>query len=146
MTKILSVVALCLGVLFIVNGCVSDNRTADQESVVESAVVGQQCGANVCGAGTFCCDSSCGTCLPLGMQCTQEHRCLAGEGTGETDQEVAQPEAEQIDPISGGPIIIGPSQCGSNVCGAGTRCCNASCGTCTPPGVECTQQVCQSPI
>lgn len=32
--------------------------------------------------------------------------------------------------------------CGDAVCGAGTYCCNASCGICAPEGGFCTQQVC----
>ncbi len=32
--------------------------------------------------------------------------------------------------------------CGSATCAQGQVCCNASCGTCTPPGAMCTQQVC----
>ena len=35
-----------------------------------------------------------------------------------------------------------PATCGSVTCEAGTSCCNASCGICTPPGVACTQQAC----
>ncbi|WP_437683494.1 hypothetical protein [Sorangium sp. So ce131] len=31
------------------------------------------CGKNVCGEGTFCCNSSCGTCAPLGGACTQQY-------------------------------------------------------------------------
>jgi hypothetical protein len=33
-------------------------------------------------------------------------------------------------------------RCGAIVCRAGLHCCNASCGICTPRGVECTQQAC----
>jgi hypothetical protein len=32
--------------------------------------------------------------------------------------------------------------CGGAQCRPGTFCCNASCGICTPKGVECTQQSC----
>ena len=32
--------------------------------------------------------------------------------------------------------------CGDKVCPSGQVCCNASCGICTPRGVECTQQAC----
>ena len=33
-------------------------------------------------------------------------------------------------------------QCGAIQCRLGLHCCNASCGICTPRGVECTQQAC----
>jgi len=36
------------------------------------AQVGAPCGTNVCGAGEFCCNASCGTCAPLGGACTQQ--------------------------------------------------------------------------
>ena len=36
-------------------------------------------------------------------------------------------------------------QCGGIVCRPGLHCCNASCGICTPRGVECTQQACSAP-
>lgn len=32
--------------------------------------------------------------------------------------------------------------CGGKFCSAGTYCCNASCGTCVPKGMSCTQQSC----
>jgi hypothetical protein len=39
---------------------------------------------------------------------------------------------------------VGGGSCGSATCPAGQRCCNASCGICTPPGVECIQIACAS--
>jgi hypothetical protein len=30
------------------------------------------CGGKVCGKGTYCCNPSCGTCVPKGMSCTQQ--------------------------------------------------------------------------
>lgn len=35
-----------------------------------------------------------------------------------------------------------PQACGNTTCGAGTFCCNASCGICAPTGGFCTQQLC----
>jgi len=40
------------------------------------------------------------------------------------------------------PDVLTGTRCGSNTCGAGEFCCNASCGTCAPRGGSCTQQVC----
>ena len=37
----------------------------------------------------------------------------------------------------------GGAQCGAVTCGVGLECCNASCGTCVPPGGACTQQYCE---
>lgn len=37
-------------------------------------------------------------------------------------------------------------QCGNSVCAAGLVCCNASCGTCVPPGEKCSQLVCGMPV
>lgn len=39
-------------------------------------------------------------------------------------------------------VPIEGEKCGSTICAAGLTCCNASCGTCTKPGVMCTQQAC----
>lgn len=36
--------------------------------------------------------------------------------------------------------------CGSNVCGPGTYCCNASCGICAPEGGVCIQIACVDPL
>jgi hypothetical protein len=33
--------------------------------------------------------------------------------------------------------------CGRTTCGAGTSCCNASCGTCVKPGMVCSQIACE---
>ena len=46
--------------------------------------------------------------------------------------------------VDGGAVCVsnGQQPCGSATCGAGTVCCNASCGVCTKPGFFCTQQAC----
>ena len=49
----------------------------------------------------------------------------------------AAPQPESIAVI--GPVV---ETCGGRICAPGTHCCNASCGICTPKGVECTQQAC----
>jgi hypothetical protein len=49
----------------------------------------------------------------------------------------ATPALAQLTPVG--------EQCGGIVCRAGLHCCNASCGICTPRGVECTQQACSAP-
>jgi hypothetical protein len=36
-----------------------------------------------------------------------------------------------------------PVTCGTVTCPSGQLCCNASCGTCTPPGFACPQIACQ---
>ncbi|HZI13693.1 MAG TPA: hypothetical protein VE153_25170 [Myxococcus sp.] len=33
---------------------------------------GKKCGTNSCGAGEYCCNESCGICVPMGNSCTQE--------------------------------------------------------------------------
>ena len=65
---------------------------------------------------------------------------------GQEDPSVVVPEEEKIpeelltfQPV---PFPLPPATCGGNVCGPGTYCCNPSCGTCTPFGSYCTQQVC----
>ncbi|MCA9609782.1 MAG: hypothetical protein KC619_29490 [Myxococcales bacterium] len=39
-------------------------------------------------------------------------------------------------------VSNGSQACGSSTCGAGSVCCNASCGICTPPGAACIQIAC----
>jgi hypothetical protein len=45
----------------------ADDQEAIQGAPVENA--GTSCGPNVCGAGTYCCNPTCGVCLPLGHKC-----------------------------------------------------------------------------
>ncbi len=42
-------------------------------SIVASSPVvpGEQCGSNVCGKGSYCCNASCGICAPLNFSCIQ---------------------------------------------------------------------------
>lgn len=57
-----------------------------------------------------------------------------------TDPIVADPggggSGGTTDPSPGG------EACGDTTCGEGLVCCNASCGTCVPPGFMCTQEAC----
>jgi hypothetical protein len=59
----------------------------------------------------------------------------APDVAGATCKETAVPAAlADLTPVG--------EQCGGIVCRPGLHCCNASCGICTPRGVECTQQAC----
>ena len=49
------------------------------------------------------------------------------------------PDTLSLTPI---PFPFPRPTCGGNVCNFGEYCCNPSCGTCTPIGAYCTQQVC----
>jgi hypothetical protein len=40
-------------------------------------------------------------------------------------------------------VSDGTAACGNTVCGAGSVCCNASCGICTAPGMACIQIACE---
>lgn len=90
---------------------------------------GGQCGNTVCGAGTYCCNASCGTCVALGDACLDVVCDVAADDT--VSASAKAPEA----------AFIGES-CGGVVCGKGTYCCNPSCGTCAPLGMGCSQQSC----
>jgi hypothetical protein len=130
--------ALWISLLMAIGACNTDDPQppAAQEpaaSVSEDIVIGpigpRQCGSNTCGAGTYCCNASCGVCAPFGAQCLDVY-CAA------TDS-LPPGEAEEL--------IIGPGggqQCGYVTCGAKQHCCNASCSQCVPFGMECTQQTC----
>jgi hypothetical protein len=161
MMKALYVVALLLGAVVIGNGCVGEDKTAVDNALV---VGGEQCGTKVCSGKTFCCNASCSICAPIGGGCTQQV-CLTADTDDVTDADeelstpasdvaLAEPapvadtnagNAANPDQVDSNIVIgpIGPQQCGSVTCPSGTHCCNASCGTCVPPGWECTQQVCE---
>jgi hypothetical protein len=40
--------------------------------VVDDGDEATTCGGKVCGKGTYCCNPSCGICVPKGMSCTQQ--------------------------------------------------------------------------
>lgn len=110
--------------------------TQEQSIVLQPGPIGGgKCGSNTCASNQFCCNASCGTCAPLGGGCTQQ-ACLQTPDKDEAPAAIASSTEEAS--------IIG-QPCGSNVCGSGTYCCNASCGTCVAKGDSCTQQVCSSP-
>lgn len=134
MIKYVCAVAFCLGALAITNACVTeDKKVVDNEIVIG----GEQCGSKVCTGKTFCCNASCGICAPIGGGCTQQ-ACLSDEDAEAVASEAS--EAAAAAPESD--LVIVPQQCGKVTCTGNTHCCNASCGTCVPPGGECTQQIC----
>jgi len=47
----------------------SDTDDADDADLM---AIGGTCGGRTCGVGTYCCNASCGTCVPKGMSCTQQ--------------------------------------------------------------------------
>lgn len=112
----------------LVAACGGSVRQEPTPASVEEALAsgGAACGANVCGAGTYCCNSSCGVCAPKGGACPDVVCAVS-----------AQPEAKQEASAasSGGP-------CGSNYCGKGYFCCNPGCGVCAPEGGGCPHVVC----
>ena len=99
------------------------------------------CGGNICGKKEYCCNASCGICVPFGWSCTQES-CNLTDEEEVVPEEVEQPEETSLFPTPVPFPLPDPGTCGGNVCGKGEYCCNASCGTCAPIGASCTQQVC----
>jgi hypothetical protein len=64
-----------------------------------------------------------GVCRPAGKHCRRGGGCCPGAGC-----------------VAG---WCRPQEaCGPASCGAGTYCCNASCGICAPVGEGCTQELC----
>jgi hypothetical protein len=109
----------------------ADDLAATTEEIRGPIGGGGQCGTNSCGPGTFCCNSSCGVCAPIGGACLDVWCDPA---------EISLPPEELDDlVIVGG---IGGQQCGYVTCGKGQHCCNASCSRCVPFGMECTQESC----
>ncbi len=63
---------------------------------------------------------------------------LMGVACGGTMEEAT--EAENTAGVEQSVISGGP--CGTNYCGKGTYCCNASCGVCAPLGAACLDVYC----
>jgi hypothetical protein len=82
---------------------------------------GEPCGKTRCGPGEYCCNPSCGTCVPLNGGCAAV---------------VCDPDPE---PWPG-------ERCGKTICPRGQVCCNASCGICTPPNAACIMIACVEEI
>ena len=109
-----------------------------------------KCGDNVCGAGEYCCNESCGICAPEGGSCTQQMCHPAGIACGSNTcapDEFCCNESCGICAPEGGSCTQQVCQpagvaCGDAVCADGQVCCNQSCGICAPPGGMCTQQIC----
>jgi len=63
-------------------GCGPDVDSQDQAScsggacseptmASDPSALGESCGGVICGKGTYCCNPSCGVCVPYGMSCPQ---------------------------------------------------------------------------
>ncbi|WNG38905.1 hypothetical protein F0U61_38490 [Archangium violaceum] len=110
---------------------VEEPAPASVEEALE--IGGSKCGENVCGIGSYCCNSSCGICAPKGAACPAVV-CNPTSAQPETKPEL-EPSAD-ISIGTGGP-------CGSNYCGKGYFCCNPGCGVCAPEGGGCPDVMCE---
>lgn len=83
-------------------------------------------------------------------ECTVYPSCGGIAGIGCASGRVCVDDrSDSCDPAAGGRDCGGicvPNRqvCGDAICGAGTECCNASCGICTEPGGACIQVACES--
>jgi len=110
-------------------------QEAAPASVEEAlAIGGSTCGANVCGVGSYCCNSSCGICAPKGGACPDVMCEVSAQPEVEAQVQQEAPSAD-IAIGSGGP-------CGTNYCGKGYFCCNPGCGVCAPQGGGCPDVMC----
>jgi hypothetical protein len=76
----------------------------------------EQCGVNVCPAGSVCCNESCGICTLPGQSCSKLSCSM--------------------------PTFPVSVPCGRNTCSVGEVCCNWRCGICAAPGAACSQRTC----
>jgi hypothetical protein len=146
----------------------SQEPSTEAQPAAQEQGLGQPCGSNSCGAGEYCCNESCGICVPRGSSCTQQvctgtpcgtNSCGTGEFCCNESCGICAPIGDSCTQQVCDPIIIDaapetatkaappPAEeagrpCGSNTCGAGEFCCNESCGICAPIGGGCTQQYC----
>jgi hypothetical protein len=119
--------------LFIAACAGQDTDSAQASSVgsIDEAVLScpNTCNDSGCRLADGSCTIACNSCLCKRRGGTPDNRCL-------TEADVIDDRGDVTD------LIVVGQQCGAVVCGKGTHCCNASCGKCVPPGVECTQQTC----
>ena len=106
----------------------------------------ETCGPNFCikQKKEFCCNASCGICVPDGGQCIDiacdtckkdsdcpTINCITTPCPQyECEKNIC--ELKEIEEVP----------CGKNVCTGGAVCCNPSCGICTPPDFACIQIAC----
>jgi len=128
----LMMVALA-GLLVACGGAVQQEEWAPASVEEALSIGGEQCGANVCGIGSYCCNSSCGTCAPKGAGCL-DVMCDVSTGVDVTAE--AKPEPSASASIGTG------GACGGNYCGKGYFCCNPGCGVCAPEGGGCPDVMC----
>ncbi|MAQ17158.1 MAG: hypothetical protein CMN30_20490 [Sandaracinus sp.] len=115
---------------------------------------GVQCGANVCGAGEFCCNESCGYCAPEGGTCTEEACTEPVVCNGQVCTEANAaccPDCSAGESFCSGangicPPLDCPSGCATDAdCGSGQQCCsgcNAGDGFCTDGDGPCPDPFC----
>jgi hypothetical protein len=124
---------VALAGLMVACGGVVEQESAPA-SVEEALLIGgTQCGANVCGTGSYCCNSSCGTCAPKGAGCP-DVMCEVDTGAGVKAEAKAEPSVDTS--------IVSGGACGTNYCGKGYFCCNPGCGVCAPTGGGCPDVMC----
>jgi hypothetical protein len=124
-----------ISILLLAGACASASLEPVEpvEDVGQEIVIGGgQCGTSTCGAGSFCCNSSCGVCAPIGGACLDVY-CDPAEAAS-----MSPDERDELVFVGG----LGGQQCGYVTCGKGQHCCNASCSRCVPFGMECTQESC----
>jgi hypothetical protein len=117
--------------------------TSDTPAIdTEPAALAASC-PGICGDETPCrtaagvCTFACNPCLCQAAGGTVDTACRAGADEAPAAEPVSEPDD---DAVAVPDLVIG--QCGPTVCGAGTVCCNSSCGVCTVPGGKCTEQIC----
>jgi hypothetical protein len=114
---------------------------------------GEACGPTVCLPGEYCCNESCGFCVPFGAVC-EVFSCGGGMPCGD----FACPRGLICcDPICGICLrdtasCTGPFECptkitpcGPSFCTEDEYCCNESCGYCAPLGQICPETPCLEP-
>ena len=79
---------LLVSLLMLLGACAADGPEATEAQDQGLIVVGQQCGARICPVNTHCCNASCGSCVPPGVECTQQ-ACKAEEAAKMTAEEAA---------------------------------------------------------
>jgi hypothetical protein len=116
--------------------CVCEQTSScPRGSVFDSSATVCDCAAKVCVQNVLCARGTTFDNSPDVCACVPDASACAA---------VLCPTGTTCEVHDGAPTCVsnGGEACGKNTCAAGTTCCNASCGTCVPPGFACTQIAC----
>jgi hypothetical protein len=126
MRNVTGIVILVISIALALIGCSREPSKSPAASTAEQA--GDSQIALVCPAGQRVC-----------LDCNRNQFC-ATRCTFPACPDPLAPQPDETSTVAD--LTVAGEQCGGVVCRPGLHCCNPSCNTCTPKGVECSQESC----